>query len=229
MTYLRICAFALSVSLLAASHSQAAETGFYVGGFYGTADKDDTQAGFDAFADSVYGALAYTPATFTNTFDAKSRGYGFVGGYRLFQNLAVEAGFMDLGKVVYRERTSGSLSDGTNTLATDAVTNVDSKVGGISVSALGILPISYNAEVYARGGLMFSSHKYHFFYGDSVGAIEDEYTESDTDFLAGIGASYTLAEVYALRAEFIRVFDAGDKEFGEGDVDMLTLGVTVRF
>lgn len=211
----------------------AAEAGFYVGGFYGTSDMDVSNSQFTGFADSIYASLAYVPDTFSNTFDAKAKGYGFFGGYRLYQSLAVEGGFMQLGGVKYRERSSGTVTlrtvSGPQDFATDATLNIDSQISGIAVSALGILPLSYNAEIYARGGALFATHKLHIYYDDIVGSLVGEPSESDVDFLAGAGFSYTLAEIYAVRAEFIRVFDAGDKKHGEGDVDMFTVGVTVKF
>jgi OOP family OmpA-OmpF porin len=215
----------------------AAETGFYVGGFYGKADKDEAQSSFDATAAFVNDQLAYVPTSGSSTFDKKTNGYGFFGGYRLFEHLALEGGYMDLGTVTYRGRSTGTvsfidpISGDAQQGPTDALVNIDSHVGGIAVSALGILPISYNAEIYGRGGVLFSSHRFDVFYQDVIGPLRDRSSESDIDFMVGAGASYLLAEVYTLRAEFIRVFDAGKKVFGvgEGDVDMITVGITVRF
>ncbi len=220
--------------LLTAPFVSAADTGFYVGVLYGTAEKDEDRTGFLGFADSIYGALDYAPATFNSTtFDNKSNGYGFFGGYRLFQHLAVEGGYMMLGSVKFRERSTGTVigqtSSGSRSFATDAALNLDSEIGGMTLSALGILPLTYNAEVYGRAGAMFSTHKLKIFYADTLGRVTDEPSESDVDVLAGIGASYTLAEVYELRAEYIRVFDAGDAKNGEADVDLITIGITVRF
>ena len=36
-------------------------------------------------------------------------------------------------------------------------------------------------------------------------------------------------EIYSVRAEYLRVFDVGDEFTGEGDIDMISLGVTVAF
>lgn len=234
MSKLWVRGVALSIAGLCFTQTgTAAETGFYVGGFYGTSDMDVSKAQFTGFADSIYQSLDYAPDTFANTFDTKAKGYGFFGGYRLFQNLALEGGFMQFGDVKLRERSSGTVTlltvDGPQDFPTDATLNLDSQISGIAVSALGILPLSYNAEIYARGGALFSTHKLHIYYDDIAGPLVSEPSESDVDLLAGAGISYQLAEVYTVRAEFIRVFDAGDKKQGEGDIDMLTIGVTVRF
>ena len=47
--------------------------------------------------------------------------------------------------------------------------------------------------------------------------------------LAGAGVGFTFAEIYTLRGEYQRVFDAGDDTVGEGDQDLVTVGVTVKF
>jgi len=245
--------FLAAAGLLAAQAAAAAETGFYVGGFYGTTDRADTIGLYNSFSSYVQQQFGYIPvAQQTPTLDTTMRSYGFIGGYRLFQHFAVEGGYMQLGSVKYRFRGNGvypppvqdpnvpsnPLFPTTDT-PTDLLVNVDNEIGGIAVSALGILPVSYRWEVYGRAGVMFSTHNFKFYISDVVGPIRDQFTESSTDLLAGVGASFMLAEVYTLRAEFIRVFDAGDKNNGvfdpayknkgQADVDLLSVGVTVKF
>jgi OOP family OmpA-OmpF porin len=228
-----------AAGLLAAQAASAAETGFYVGGSYGIAEKDEGfETTFDAFRDSAHADLGFTRKASTSTLDTRSKGYGFIGGYRLFENLAVEGGYMQLGTVKYRDRSSGTYPG----VPTDAVPapantpanyllNLDSEIGGIAISALGIVPLSYRWEVFGRAGVMFSTHDliYYVDPGNGLAPLRNGFSESATDFLAGAGASIMLAEVYTLRAEFIRVFDAGNKENGEGDIDVLSIGVTVKF
>jgi hypothetical protein len=94
---------------------------------------------------------------------------------------------------------------------------------------LGILPLSYRWEVYGRAGVLFASNELTLFLTDGVGNFKDTLNGSSTDLLAGAGAGFTFAEIYTLRAEYQRVFDAGDDTVGEGDQDLATVGVTVRF
>jgi hypothetical protein len=235
--------FLTVAGLLAAQAAAAAETGFYVGGFYGTADKDDGIGIYNSFTSFVQQQFGYVPlAQQTPTLDTKTQSYGFVGGYRLFQHFAIEGGYMQLGSVKYRFRGNGvyppPAQDPTLPLnpalpttdtPTDLLVNVDNEIGGIAVSALGILPISYRWELYGRAGVMFSTHNFKYYINDVVGPLKDQFSESSTDLLAGVGASFMLAEVYTIRAEFIRVFDAGNKDNGQADVDVLNVGVTVKF
>jgi OmpA-like transmembrane domain len=108
--------------------------------------------------------------------------------------------------------------------------SVGTRTKGFALSALGVLPITYNWEVYARGGVLFGSNTESIFGVNQEGfPVAAQFSESSTDFLAGVGASYMLAEVYQLRAEFQRIFDAGAGAFGEADLDLMTVGITVKF
>ena len=42
-------------------------------------------------------------------------------------------------------------------------------------------------------------------------------------------AGFTFAEIYTVRIEYQRVFDAGDENTDEADLDMAIIGVTVAF
>ena len=217
----------------------AAETGFYVGGFFGVSDRQDDTQVYDLFSARVVDFAGLALDTRATTLDSGSKTYGFTGGYRLFQNFAIEGGYMTLGTSKFRDRSRGIYPGNAATDTTPAtpdvpanlLVNVDNEIGGIAVSALGILPLSYRFEVYGRAGVMFSTHDFKVFFNDDQGGpgIKDSRSENSTDLLAGAGASMMLAEVYTLRAEVIRVFDAGDEVNGEGDVDLFTLGVTVKF
>lgn len=214
--------------------AQGAELGFYVGGNYGNGSKDIGIASYDQFALSVYNAFGFVPGNNpgdnVSSIDLDNPGYGFVAGYRLFAHLAVEGGYMDLGRFRYRADSNVTFTDNNgNTQASALDLSANSRTAGFALTALGILPLSYRWEVYGRAGFMFSSNELTLFLTDGVGARKDTFTGSSTDLLAGVGTSLSFAEIYTLRGEYQRVFDAGDDTVGEGDVDLITLGVTVRF
>src|SRR6185436_14372916 len=84
--------------------------------------------------------------------------------------------------------------------------NIDSSTSGIQLSALGILPLSYRWEVYARGGVLISNNT------ASVFVLDD------------------LGNSGKLRSEYQRVFDAGEQDtLDEADVDLATFNVSVSF
>jgi opacity protein-like surface antigen len=98
------------------------------------------------------------------------------------------------------------------------------------MSALGILPLSYRWEVYARGGVLISNSTLNVFLTDGVQSDKARRTQSGFDLLAGAGISFSIAEIYSVRLEYQRVFDAGDDAtLDAADVDMATLNVTVSF
>jgi hypothetical protein len=209
----------------AALPAQAAELGFYVGGNYGMSTQNSDIAKYDEFALVVYDAFGYTPATTTRTLDDEDYGFGFMAGYRLLPHLAFEGGYLDLGDVAYRARNTGFF----DTEPSDLNLNVDSQFSGIAVSALGILPLSYRFEIYARGGIVFSTTTVHTFAYNETGSAVFEGSETGTNLLAGVGASMTFLEIYGVRIEYQRVFDAGEDTLGKSDIDTLSLGITVGF
>ncbi|HEY0940867.1 MAG TPA: outer membrane beta-barrel protein [Steroidobacter sp.] len=207
--------------------AQAAQPGFYVGGMYGQSEKQIDIAEFDTYATTtVFPAVQLTVDSMTSTLDDSDAGFGFFAGYRFNTHFAVEGGYLELGNVAYRANASGNITG----VPSDARLNVDTETSGMTVAALGIWPLSYRWEVYGRVGALFSSNDFRVFYDD----VEQrprrlEFSENDVDMLAGIGTSFNFLEIYDLRLEFQRIFDAGDKTTGEADSDMISLGISVVF
>ena len=135
---------------------------------------------------------------------------------------------MDLGEVVYRDRSTGLVED--LPPPENWAQNVESSTSGIALSALGIWPLSYRWEVYARAGVLISNNTESIFITDNVGSESLRASKSGADLLAGVGVSFSIVEIYQLRLEFGRVFDAGeDDTLDEADVDMATLNIAVSF
>jgi hypothetical protein len=161
----------------------------------------------------------------SSSLDKKDSSFGFLAGYRFTPYLAAEGAYLDLGALAYRARTQGSFPDDPTTLTT----NFDSETSGIALSGLAILPVSYRLEVYARAGVLLATNNFKLFLEDRGDTFHDEFSESSTDLLAGAGVSWSFFEIYDARLEFQRVFDAGDEATGEGDVDVVSLGIKVAF
>jgi OmpA-like transmembrane domain len=212
----------------AVAQSHAAELGFYVGGSYGNATRQTDIAKYDDLAGQFYDAYRFTRATTTRTLDEKDSTFGFVAGYRLLPHLAFEGGYVDLGSTAYRAKNTGAFPP-EFVPSPNLNLNLDSKASGIALSALGILPLTYRFEVYARGGIVFATNTVHVFAYNELGSDTQEGSKTSTNLLAGVGASMSFLEIYGLRLEYQRVFDAGDKFTGKGDIDMVTLGITVGF
>ncbi len=224
-------------SLLTCLPAVAVERGFYIGGFYGLTDSDIDEARFADQTTTIYENFAFFPSLSQTSFDAEDSGFGFFGGYRWLRNLAFEGGYVDLGKASYRDVSAGIYDDGTNPPTAENWNQSTSRsLSGITLSALGILPLSYRAELFVRGGVMFSTTEVGVHISDGVGQASGDTSDSDTDFLVGVGGGFTFAEIYTLRLEYQRIFDAGaaDSDFsgaglGEADIDLISLGFTVAF
>lgn len=231
MKHTRIFAAATAAFALAGMMPtvQAAQPGFYVGGLYGQSEKQIDIEGFDTYAlTQVFPSpnVQLTVESMTRTLDKSDSSFGFLAGYRFTTHFAVEGGYLDLGKVGYRANARGNIMG----IPTDAVLNVDTETAGMTVAALGIWPLSYRWEVYGRAGALFSSNDFRAFYDDvEQNPRRAEFSENDIDVIAGIGTSYNFLEIYDVRLEFQRIFDAGDETTGEADLDLISLGITVVF
>jgi hypothetical protein len=131
-------------------------------------------------------------------YDADSTSYKLIAGWRFLDWLAVEGNYVDFG--------SGDDSvDGTR---------VEADVNGVSLSAVGFLPIG-PVDLFARVGAVDWS-------ADLSAEGFDRDSEDGTDLTYGVGAQFRVWSL-SIRAEY-EVFDIED-----ADVDMLSLGVTWTF
>ncbi|HWK75536.1 MAG TPA: outer membrane beta-barrel protein [Povalibacter sp.] len=214
----------LALGCLTAANAVAAEPGFYVGVNYSQVDNSVARAPYDALTADIYDSFGFVPTSSSATFDAKDKGYGFFGGYRFFSWLALEGSYLTLGSVEHRDRSAGTFAEVAQTWSQ----NIETRNRGLAVSALGILPISYRFEVYARAGALFANNQDRLFITDGTSSRRASGSGSSVNMLAGAGASFAFLEIYSARLEYQRAFDVGS-DLGKGDIDVLSLGISVRF
>lgn len=205
--------------------AQAAQLGPYVGGSYGATERDFEASPFDDFFLNFLFpqvGLTPTPGAHTSSLDTSDSGFSGVVGYRMTAHFAVEGMFLDLGEMTYRATTEGTLSEEPFT----AETKVVGEMSGIGLHGLAIWPLNYRWELYARGGVQFTTPRLK---GRVNNLPLDFARDSATDFVAGAGIAMSMLEIYGLRLEYIRVLDAGDDATGEADTDFLSLGFIVAF
>ena len=209
--------------------AHAAQTGFYIGGFYGQSDKDSNIQDYSVFATTrVFPSrlVQLTVESLEERLDTRDSAFGFLGGYRFNTHFAVEGGYVDLGSVSYRAQASGNITG----VPTDASLNFDSSTSGLTLAALGVWPLSYRWEVYGRAGALFSTNEFSIYYVDvEQTPIRDRFRNNDVDFFAGVGTSYNFLEIYDLRLEYQRFIGAGDKNTDEADANMISIGISVVF
>lgn len=131
------------------------------------------------------------------SYDADATGYKIIAGWRFLDWLAVEGNYIDFG--------SGDDSI--------AGAKVESEADGLSLSAVGFLPLG-PVDLFARVGAV----------DWSADLSSDGFRAGDdgTDLTYGVGAQFRVWSL-GIRAEY-EVFDIED-----ADVDMISLGVTWTF
>lgn len=205
--------------------AQAAQLGPYVGGSYGATERDFSIGPFDNyFLNFFFPEVGVTPdpGAHTSSLDTSDSGFSGVVGYRMTAHFAIEGMFLDLGEMTYRATTQGTLSEEPFT----GETKVRGEMSGIGLHGLAIWPLSYRWELYARGGVQFTTARLNARVNDFP---FDLGRDSTTDFVAGVGVAMSMLEIYGLRLEYIRVLDAANEQTAGGDTDFMSLGFIVAF
>jgi len=211
-TWLKIFSLAF---VLASANAWAQPTdprGFYIGLSAGQSRVD-----FDNAAPAVIGATASTVST-----DETDNGFKVYGGYRILRNLAVEGGWVDLGK--FRA---------TRNVTAPAVGSISAEIeaSGPYLEAVGIIPLQ-RFELFGTAGAMYATTEATVSTTGAVvlapGAARSR-KESEVEFKLGVGGSFSFTRNLAIRAEYERFFEVGTSETGEGDIDLISVGIVFRF
>lgn len=141
--------------------------------------------------------------------DDKDTAWRILGGYQINRNFAVELGYHQLGDA------SASFPGG----------QVDFEATAIELVGLGILPLANNFALYAKAG--FYRGETEASGSNALGPVD--VSETNTDLTFGLGAQYNFNPRFGVRAEWQRYTNMGGEATGESDVDVLSIGVLVRF
>ncbi len=133
-------------------------------------------------------------------FDASATGYKVIAGWRFLDWLAVEGNYVDLGS-------------GDDTVLGE---KVESDVNGVTLSAVGFLPVG-PVDLFARVGAINWSADL-----DAPG-LGIRGSDDGTDLAYGVGAQFRVWSL-SVRGEYER-FDIADAD----TVDMVSIGVTWTF
>jgi OOP family OmpA-OmpF porin len=131
-------------------------------------------------------------------YDASATGYKLIAGWRFLDWLAVEGNYIDFGS-------------GDDTVAG---TKIETDADGISLSAVGFLPIG-PVDLFARVGAVDWN-------ADLSSPGFSSESQDGTDLTYGIGAQFRVWSL-SIRAEY-ELFDVSD-----ADLDMISVGVTWTF
>lgn len=210
-----IIATLLAATSLAAA---AADNGFYAYGAYGWSESNRKAQTDTAIVNS--GVTA-----FTSSADDSDTGYKLQGGYRFNQFVAIEGGYVNLGKYTY---------DGVATVPV-ATRQGSVKADGWNVAAVGSLPVSSSFALIGRLGVVASEAKYHCA-GTGIACFDPDRSHRDTALNYGIGADWNFTGNWFARAEYEVYKDVGSSFSTTGtsgtskaDIKMGSIGVGYRF
>ncbi|MCB1964220.1 MAG: outer membrane beta-barrel protein [Rhodocyclaceae bacterium] len=191
-----------------ATHAQ----GLYGGISLGIASVDVDQQGYDAI---LTAAGASSVSSSTNETDV---GYKAYLGYSFTSNFAIEGGYVNLGSADYKASYTGGSA------------KIDWESHGMFVQAVGRAPIGNAFALLGKGGLYFSESQADIRATGPGGTATANVTENEVNFVLGIGGEYAFSNTTALRVEWERFLNIGDKDtIGESDVDLVTVGLSFKF
>lgn len=190
-------AFAGGGSLFGGSGESSAMDSIYLGGSIGQAESRCMLAESDS--------------------DCTTDGWKVYGGYKFTDNIAVEAGYYNLGKA---EESTTDVDFGKVDASGEAT--------GFGISGVYSHEVIDNLEVFGKAGLMNWNLE-----GKVSGSLGSATEEQDgTSLLLGVGAAYKFTENLAVRGEYEHytaeyqddISDSSSTE--ESDVSILSAGLT---
>jgi OOP family OmpA-OmpF porin len=148
--------------------------------------------------------------------DDTDTGWKLYVGNQFSPNAAVEFGYLDMGE---------AKMSGTDSFL--GATNVSWEVTGFNAALVGFLPAGNTVNLLGKVGL---------FLWDMDVSVSSSFlgsgstSESGTDLMFGLGASFDIGKTTAVRIEWERFTDVGDEnETGQSDVDLLSANLVFRF
>ena len=206
--------FALTAALvgLTTSAAMAADTtGWYGGINVGRSDFRQRDGGVDS-------ALANQGFSSSSDVDKKDTAFGLNLGYQVNPYFALEGGYVDLGKLKYNSNISSPVADAASGRL---------KASGWTFSGLGIAPLGNDFSAYGRLGLIRA--KTEFNGSDAAGIGIADQSNSKTAGLYGLGLNYDISKALATRVEWTRYANLGDASTGKADLDLISVGLQVKF
>jgi OOP family OmpA-OmpF porin len=204
---------AMTSAIVLIPTAYAADSGLYLGlsAGQGTA-KDLPSAGeFDA----ALASLGVT--TSSSSTDDSDFAFKLFGGYKVNKYFALEGSWTDLGEATYSANIVAPVS---------ASANANWEASAFALSALGILPLGSQFELFGKVGLTLWDADLRV----SAAGIEESADEDGSGAVYGIGANFNFTPNLAIRAEWERYDGIGeDDTTGESDFDMWSAGLQYNF
>jgi OmpA-OmpF porin, OOP family len=149
------------------------------------------------------------------TCDDKDTSWKIFGGYQFNRNFALEFGYVDLGEA--------ALSGPTPPFGT---TSAKLESTAFELVGVGMLPIVNRFSIYGKLGLYRADTDAQAT-ATALGSAKE--SDSNTDLTFGVGVRYDFTRNLGIRAEWQRYADVSAGAFGEGDIDVTSVGLLWRF
>jgi OOP family OmpA-OmpF porin len=197
-----------------------AEGNWYMLGSTGVTSSTSRQAQ----ADTTIGNLGIT--AFTSQADEKDQGHKLQLGYRFTPNLAVEGGYMDLGRITYSARSTAPLV---------ATRDGSLKMNAWNLDLVGTYPLGSQFSVFGKLGVATHRAKFHC-EGTGIACDNPNRKASGTSLHYGVGVEWAFSPKWFARAEYEVVRNVGNAFDAEGsvgtsraDVKLGSIGIGYRF
>lgn len=151
-----------------------------------------------------------SPSSFTN--ETQDTSYKLFGGYQFNRNIALEAGYFNLGKFTY------STSMPTGTL------NGRYETEGINLDLVGTMPLSARWSALARIGVQYANTRDAFSGPGLPGSAPTDNSQRANNGKVGLGLQYELTPSMFLRGEAER-YRVKDGLGSNGDVNVVSMSL----
>ena len=145
--------------------------------------------------------------------DDKDTAWKVYGGLEVNEFVSMEVGYIDLGKVGYSGAKTGSR-----------------ETKGMLLQLVGTYALNPSFTLIGRGGMNFLGTDVN---GTIAGTPNNNASDTDVVWSAGLGAQYNFTQSVGLRMEWERYFKTGSPAAnggtGEANVDLLSAGVVYKF
>ncbi len=212
----------------------AAEPGFYVSASLGHAEEDPKSNG------TTIGIGFFSPS-FQQVYptrvevDNSDVAWGATVGYRINPDVAAEVEYVDFGTADISEHYDlatilpnlPGFPGGTpiSINPPELTRTFSSRIKGPALSVLGTVPVGKNWDLFLRAGALFADRKVGV--GQSIGLGDN--TFGSTVWLAGAGVDWSVANRWAVRAEYQRTGKLdGNFLIGGTELERISLSVLFR-
>jgi hypothetical protein len=156
-------------------------------------------------------------------------GYQALFGYRFLRYFAAELGLAQFGEIKSTASSEMDFGDGQGFVP--ASVSLTFAAGGPMISAIGVLPVGEKIEFFGRLGYLFTSSERELSSRvDGQSGTFGSAKGDSQDVVYGIGMSWNINQVYAIRLEFQQLDQLGqENRTGAEDVTVMGAGFIVRF